>query len=315
MSADQKEAPPRVATGTGRKETNCGFSSTSPKPSQGPFPLPPIDGIHTWTIEAAWYCRKAGMSAGEAVSAIQAYDGTLRRRLQPREAIQAVERAYSVTLTNAGRFERVPELPAWNSKETARLHSTIAATPESLTSESPEEDPADMHPRAILSRLFPDPDGLLCIGRSMSSFTTATLTQHSGIRDSQFIVPAFMLAKYGTTLDGRKSEHTKENTGPRRFIVFDFDSPPPDQHASIIRHLAKFRPLVMVLKSGGRSLHAWFSSTTSIEDDRLFWRLGIALGADPVLFRNPSQFVRLPNGTRNTGAKQEVVYLNPAAAP
>ena len=75
--------------------------------------------------------------------------------------------------------------------------------------------------------------------------------------------------------------HAKSNTGPRRFIVCDFDEPSPEQHPAIIMHLSKFRPLTMALSSGGKGLHAWFPTTTSIEDDRLFWRLCIGLGADP----------------------------------
>ena len=266
-------------------------------------------------MDAAWHCRKAGMSADEAVAKVRSFEGSLRRPFKHHEVEHAVEKVFSTTLAKATKIERVPELPQWNAKETARIHHALALTADDLTTESPEEDPAGIHPCGIIDRLFPNPEGLICVGRSMSEFQTDPLAVHRHLKSAQFIVPAYMLAKWGTTQCGKQSQHTKENTGPRRYIVFDFDSPPPEQHPSIIRHLAKFRPLVMALKSGGKSFHAWFPTTASIEDDRLFWRLGIVLGADAVLFRNPSQFVRLPNGTRNTGAKQEVVNLNFTAAP
>jgi hypothetical protein len=168
--------------------------------------------------------------------------------------------------------------------------------------------------REILAALFPDSDGLLCVGKSAFSFKTAPLRDHKFLVQSQFIVPAYMSATTGLTQDGKVSAHTKENTGTRRYIVCDFDKPPPDQHAAIIEHLSKFRPLAMALSSGGKSLHAWFPVTDNANDDRLFWRLCIALGADPALYRNHSQFVRIPNGTRDNGSRQYCIYLNPQAS-
>jgi hypothetical protein len=253
------------------------------------------------------------MNAGEAVKLIQGYNGTLRRHLQPREAVDAVEKVYSAKLDPSVKFEQVPELPVWNSKETDRIHRETRITTADLTKISPVEDPSSIHPQGILEKLFPDPEGLLCIGTSTWDFLTAKLRDHHHLRQKQFITPAFMLSVFGETRDGRPSMHCKSNTGPRRFIVCDFDSPPPEQHAAIILHLSKFRPLTMTLSSGGKSLHAWFPATASTEDDRLFWRLCIALGADPALFRNHSQFVRMPNGTRDSGAHQSVIYFNPAA--
>ena len=50
MSANQKEAPPRVATGTGQKETNCRFSSTSPEGSQ----VDVFAEINSHTIPELW---------------------------------------------------------------------------------------------------------------------------------------------------------------------------------------------------------------------------------------------------------------------
>lgn len=281
------------------------------------FPQPPINGIHAWTLEAAWYYRKMGINAGEAVRLIQAFDGTMRRHLQPREAADAVEKAYNAKLDPSVRFDRPPELPSWNSTETARLHRETKTTLQDLIDASPEQDLDSFHPRGIIERLFPDPDGLVCIGESAFKFLTAPLKDHRHLRQKQFITPAFMLATHGETQGGKLSMHAKSNTGPRRFIVCDFDEPAPEQHPAIITHLSKFRPLTMALSSGGKSLHAWFPTTASIEDDRLFWRLCIGLGADPALFRNHSQFVRMPNGTRDNGKRQSVVYLNlnPSALP
>jgi len=128
-------------------------------------------------------------------------------------------------------------------------------------------------------------------------------------------VPAYMSALTGYTQAGRLSKHCKSNTGARRYIVCDFDWPAPEQHPSIITHLAKFRDLTMVVSSGGKSLHAWFPVSASPSDDNIFWRICIALGADPALMKNHSQFVRLPNGTRDNGKPQRCIYFNPTAKP
>ena len=279
-----------------------------------PFPDPPTDGIHFWAIEAAHWCRREGMTPGEAVERIQSYDGNLRRHLQPREAADAVERAYATKVDKSVRMERKVELPPWNSVETARISDQNGTAVVDLTVLSPVSDPQMILPQEILTALFPDPEGLLCVGRSAYDFQTSPLLDHKDLWCSQFVVPAYMIAPTGITQDGKTSAHCKANTGTRRYIVCDFDSPPPAEHPAIIEHLAKFRPLALALSSGGKSLHAWFPVTENANDDRLFWRLCIALGADPALYRNPSQFVRMPNGTRNNGKRQHCIYFNPGAA-
>lgn len=279
------------------------------------FPSPPHDGIHGWVMQAAWWCRKNGMTATEAAARLLSYDGSLRRRFNRGEVEAAVQRVFSSTIDKRALPARKPDFPVWNAKETARLHQAYRESKETLRGLSPAELPETWHPYDILCRLFPDPDGLLCIGDSMSRFRTGTLREFQHLRLKKFVVPAYMTSRTGLTLDGRESAHTKANTGPRRYIVCDFDSPPPEEHPSIIRHLARFRPLVMALSSGGKSLHAWFPTTASNDDDRLFWRLCITLGADPALCRNRSQFVRLPNGTRENGNRQTCLYLNFSAIP
>jgi hypothetical protein len=209
----------------------------------------------------------------------------------------------------------MPKPPSWNPAETERLHRELGTAVEDLVLLSPAFDPSMILPGEILQKLFPDPDGLLCIGESKRRFKTALLVDHKRLWQQQFTVPAYMTAIWGLTQDDTKSMHAKSNTGPRRYIVCDFDEPPPEQHPSIILHLAKYRPLVLALSTGGKSLHAWFPATSSSGDDRLFWRLAIALGADPVFYRNRSQFARMPNGTRDNDERQHCIYFDPTATP
>lgn len=69
----------------------------------------------------------------------------------------------------------------------------------------------------------------------------------------------------------------------------------------------------MALHSGGKSLHAWWPAT-GIPDEtlRLFFALSVKLGADSMLW-TPCQLVRLPEGVRDNGTRQPVLYLDPAA--
>ncbi len=279
-----------------------------------PFPEPPNMGINTWVLEAFHWCRREGLSIVEATQRITGYEGALRRPFKRGELKRAAERAYSMKLDKSAIPEQKPELPPWNSQETARIFEASGTSVVDLTVLSPLADPQMITTREILSILFPDPDGLLCVGKSAYKFQTAPLRDHKDLLRSQFVVPAYMTATSGLTQDGKVSAHTKASTGARRYIVCDFDEPPPEQHAAIIEHLSRFRPLAMALSSGGKSLHAWFPVTDNANDDRLFWRLCIALGADPALYRNHSQFVRIPNGTRDTGKRQYCVYLNPQAS-
>jgi len=59
------------------------------------FPQPPHEGIHTWLMEAAWHCRFNGMTEAETVERLQSYDGTLRRALQPTEAVDAARSVFA----------------------------------------------------------------------------------------------------------------------------------------------------------------------------------------------------------------------------
>ncbi len=96
----------------------------------------------------------------------------------------------------------------------------------------------DSHTEEIIDRLFPD-DPLLCVGRSNWFFETRPREALRGrLAELQFIVPSAMSARTGCTQDARPSEHTLENTGPRRFLVVEFDTGTTDEQAALLLHLA-----------------------------------------------------------------------------
>ncbi|MGH8092258.1 MAG: hypothetical protein ACREIF_02130 [Chthoniobacterales bacterium] len=164
---------------------------------------------------------------------------------------------------------------------------------------------------AIIDRLFPG-NPLLCVGRSNSEFTTRERESLRGqLGAKQFIVPSPMSARTGTTQEGRFSEHSLNNTGPRRFLVIEFDQGTTDEHAAILLHLAGRAPLALAVHSGGKSLHGWFYCAAQPEE-RLhdFMRYAVMLGADPATWTR-SQFVRMPDGLRENGKRQTVYFFNP----
>lgn len=74
--------------------------------------------------------------------------------------------------------------------------------------------------------------------------------------------------------------------------------------------------LIMVVDSGNKSLHAWFS-VVGVTKEQLgkFKEEALALGCDPLPLNVPCQWVRMPNGPRKladgTLVRQRVIYFDP----
>jgi hypothetical protein len=186
----------------------------------------------------------------------------------------------------------------------------------------------------VIDTLFPG-NPLLCVGLSMSRFDTATReTWRGALAGAQFIVPSPMKARLGKTQGGRLSAHSLSNTGPRRFLVVEFDFHPSDPKwafwirkweegdrsvldatAALLANLtapgtARVHPLELVVYSGGKSLHGWFYCAGEHQGQlHAFMRRAIRLGADPKTWSR-TQFVRMPDGRRADGRRQSVLYFN-----
>jgi len=271
---------------------------------------PPHDGINLWCIASARKCQLSGVSAGEAEQRIMAFQGQTRRPLKTSEVKRAVERAYQTTLPDRPEYQK-KSIERWCPEKTRQSpYRSVpkGLSPADLWEASPDRIDQDMTQRMILGWLFPDPEGLVCVGKSAFEFHTARLNQFRDLSACQFIVPCYMTQKRGMTQDGKPSMHCLDNCGPRRFCVCDFDEPKGAEHPAIIWQLRKTFDLVMALTSGGKSLHAWFNVPEDEEAD--FWKVALPLGADPAMMRNRSSFVRIPMGTRDNGNPQQVVYLD-----
>ena len=122
------------------------------------------------------------------------------------------------------------------------------------------------HTEEIVDKLFPG-NPLLCCGKSQSDFDTKPREDWRGqLSALQLILPSPMSAVTGRTKDGKESKHTLDNTGPRRFLICEFDTGTADEHAALLLHLGTFAPLVCAVHSGGKSLHGWFYVEKSAPD-------------------------------------------------
>jgi hypothetical protein len=169
----------------------------------------------------------------------------------------------------------------------------------------------ESHTEKIIDVLFPG-DPLLCAGRSSCEFTTRSREEWRGeLAALQLIVPSPMTARTGHTQDGKESAHTLETTGPRRFLVIEQDGGTIDEQAAILLHLAKRAPLSLAVHSGSKSIHGWFYCVGQTEERlRAFVQYAVSLGADRATWTR-SQFVRMPDGTREGGNRQVVYYFAP----
>jgi hypothetical protein len=209
--------------------------------------------------------------------------------------------------------------PKWPQVDPARRAAAIdgaAIDLAGLQAASPvpcTQDSADAE--FYVDELFPG-NPLLCVGMGKANFKTGPRESFRGKLDSSaLIVPSPMSALTGLRkADGQPSAHTLANTGPRHFLVTEFDAGTTDEQAALIWHLRTFAPLVLVLFSGNRSVHGWwYCRGVEDADAALFFRYAVSIGADPVTWTR-SQFVRLPQGWRaDKGKRQEVYFFNPNA--
>lgn len=291
-------------------------------------------GVHKWIYYAACSCRRAGIAAHWAIALIEQ---AMTRDPQPsNEVEQAVNAAYSIkSETKASKRFPVCDM------DMVRAVVKNGLSLEELKKRSPVSNPKQSE---VLAALF-KPHELLCAGRMSYNPQIHVLPEDTGLwsfSNAQFIVPSPMSAARGLTKDGKISVRSHSNTGPRRWLVIECDFKTKDADslgvrttfdlcAAVLWKLTEYRPLVLVVSSGSKSLHGWFpvqpNEPETYEKSRL-WRFiarACKLGADSSSEKK-CQWMRMPGGIRRSdngkimiGADgrpiiQEIVYFNPDAA-
>jgi hypothetical protein len=172
-------------------------------------------------------------------------------------------------------------------------------------------DDGEPHSEEVIDTLFPG-NPWLCCGQTTYAFETRRREDLRGLLSQlSFIVPNEAISKTGLTQEGYESEHAKSQFPVRKYVVFEFDAErDKDIQASIILWLASKCTLKLVVDSGGKSLHAWFSADGVGEETLLLtYNNLVRLGVDPRTYTG-SQFVRMPDGLRNNITRQSIIYYN-----
>jgi hypothetical protein len=286
-------------------------------------------GVHPWLFKTARSLHKH-FSEEEIVDILCANLSCQRPEREIRNAV-----------VNAGRYARgemgAPSQRPWPTVDYAMVHKIVVSCPvrlKDLSSISPM-DLSTEGPRTeeLLDVLFPD-NPLLCLGRSVTACWTKPRKFWRGREsDFQFIVANPMTKETGLTTDGKVSQRCLDNTGPRKFVVIEFDISESedwapylqdwrsreittlDANVALIIELASKGlprlPLGMAVYSGGKSIHAWFPCE-GLGDDQLrpFMARAVRLGADKAKWTR-CQLVRMPGGMRDNGNRQRVHFFAP----
>jgi hypothetical protein len=268
-------------------------------------------GVHAWLFSVARQLH-AHLPAVEIITLLESKVANCGRHVPRTEIISAVQSALASAWQPSQRPPDKPgaKWPDVNQKQRAAIMRNGNGLADLWElSPMPVEDNR-RHAEEIADKLFSG-NPLLCCGKSNSSFDTKPRDAWRGeLAALQFIVPSPMSAVTGLTKDRRESKHTLNNTGTRRFLVCEFDTGTPDDHAALLLHLGTFAPLVCVVHSGGKSLHGWFFVAGQPENKvQKFFHYAVSLGADHSTWTR-CQFVRMPDGTRDNGNRQTVFFLN-----
>jgi len=309
------------------------------------------DGHNNSVWQRARQCRNYGYDIQSAHRLIDAWTTAnahlFQRAIPSAEVVKQIENAYGYAGTPPGADAKPREKKEKKEeqKESPQLVDFIESAfvdfgLAELKKESPQEKDTYC-PIDYLASLFQGPgtqpgggaDVWVCIGRTlqgMRTFKLNTLRDRGAGGDYsalQFVVPNPMTRETGATKAGHQGWRTRDNATTekdRLFYVVEWDY---DTQGSTVSKDVQARRLwclnlftegrlALVVDSGGKSLQGWFRTKGLHQRDvEVFWKLALAMGADPNGAR-PEQAFRAPAGTRypktggGEGTTQNVVYFN-----
>lgn len=298
---------------------------------------PAGQGVHSWLFNTARALHAFFPDKSQLVSALAEASSNCGREV-PRSEIEDAVRNSAGCAWSPGASATAGKQPKWPAKNYELIEAIVAdgLGLADLWELSPTRiESNESCPDAFIDALFPG-DPLLCVGRTNAIFETRLRQEWRGhLAELQFVVPSAMSAVFGTTKDGKQSQHSLDNTGPRQFLVVECDFAEKDKQgndtpdaplirqareiglevsdicSAVLVHLAGRAPLALVVHSGGKSLHGWFPCAGQPEAQlQRFMRYAVSIGGDYHTWTR-SQFVRLPDGRRENGRRQSVYYFNP----
>jgi hypothetical protein len=273
-------------------------------------------GVHNWLMRVAVRLNRYFLDENVIAHLLTKYSENCGRDVGETEIWDAIQNSRKWLEWQNDKTVQALPTPKWPSPNLDQIEAIVREGPnlDGLEAMSPIKwNEAGPHTEEIIEVLFPG-NPLLCAGPKKELAITRTLEDwRRFLANQQFIVPSPMTAIHGTTKNGHKSMRCLDNTGSRRFLVVEFDQGSFDQHAALLVHLAKLAPLVLVVHSGNKSLHGWFYCEGQPEEKvARFFQYAVSVGADQATWTR-CQLVRMPDGRRDNGNRQRVVYFNPQA--
>jgi hypothetical protein len=275
------------------------------------------EGVHHWLFRTARQLH-AHYPATEIIRLLESQVANCGRNVPRSEIVAAVQNALACAWQPTGKAVQartVSKWPAVNQEQREAILRDGCGLADLWEASPIRLEDNTAHTEKLIDALFPG-NPLLCCGKSNSAFDTRPREDwRAQLAGLALIVPSPMSTVEGVTKEGKPSRHALSNTGPRRFLVVEFDTGTPDDHAALLLHLAGYGPMVVAVHSGNKSLHGWFYCAGQPEDKLLRWmRYAVHLGADPATWSR-CQFCRMPDGTRDNGKRQTLFYFDPAALP
>lgn len=269
-------------------------------------------GIHAWLFSVARQLH-AHMDEAGIVACLTAATASAGRRVTAREIADAAKNSREVAWVKGKPVDRrEPPVLSQRSPENAerwpvpcaitraaRILDSIAEGVRTVADLTARGGDCDGDCDDWIDRLLPDAEWV-CMASGHPATARSRQREKWLFDESQdLIVPSPMTGPSGKGLDGKQTHRCLANTGPRRWLVVEFDSGTLDEQAAIHWHFSRcsFAPLRAVVFSGVKSLHGWYGPVASEESAREMMSYAVLHGADPATFTR-CQLVRRPAGVR-----------------
>lgn len=274
--------------------------------------MPGPGGTHRWLAQVAGGLRHL-LSADQCFAFLRRCcdEFVVHRSVPDAEIEDAVEFVYAGRAVAKINFGRQPV--DWPKPNPALIAKVLA----DVTPCFDAECDTGLSPADVLPRLF-RPGDLVCTGRNTERAMIRPLEETVADADwLQFIVVNPMRGLGAVNFRGKPSVRCQNNTGLRRYLVVESDdrglSKP--QQARLLTQLARLIPLVLVVDSGGSSLHGWFRvDRLNTRDQVRFFCVACLLGADPSRW-DICGWLRMPGGLRVVegvpAVRQRILHFNP----
>jgi hypothetical protein len=267
---------------------------------------PSEGGTHDWILRASACLSNTLLNADEAFEIIRrCCDAEVtHRRIPDREIKDHVAFAYGYLPKNESGSN-----PIRQGDFPCKSHPAVAGALADYEPICGSSEVAEW--REALECLF-NPGDLACIGIGAHRAEIQPMPTARDLEGYELICANPMKGKFGKRAGGELSVRCQDNIATRRHLVVEFDTEPDLQNQARLHScLSAVVPCVLVVWSGGKSLHGWYNvEGMSLTEQAAFFSKACFLGADASLW-DTCKWVRMPGGTRSeNGKRQSIIYMD-----